>query len=81
MDIDLDTSLERARARNSAIAGNNETRMEEQAAEFYRRVREGKPEMVRLEPHRFAVVDGRGDIDAVARGVWQAIQLKLPSHD
>jgi dTMP kinase len=81
VDIDLDTSLERARARNSAVEGNVETRMEEQAAEFYRRVREGYREMVRLEPHRFAVVDGRGDIRAVARAVWEAVEGKLPPHD
>lgn len=81
VDIDLDTSLERARARNSAVEGNVETRMEEQAAEFYRRVREGYREMVRLEPHRFAVVDGRGDIRTVARAVWEAVQGKLPPHD
>jgi dTMP kinase len=81
VDIDLDTSLERARARNSAVEGNVETRMEEQAAEFYRRVREGYREMVRLEPHRFAVVDGRGDIHTVARAVWEAVQGKLPPHD
>jgi dTMP kinase len=81
VDIDLDTSLERARARNSAVAGNVETRMEEQAAEFYHRVREGYRDMVRLEPHRFAVVDGRGDIHTVARAVWEAIQGKLPPHD
>ena len=81
VDIDLDTSLLRARARNSAVEGNVETRMEEQAAEFYRRVREGYRDMVRLEPHRFAVVDGRGDIDTVARAVWEAVQGKLPPHD
>jgi len=81
VDIDLETSLARARARNRTVADNHETRMDEQAAEFYRRVRAGYQEMVRLEPHRFAVVDGRGDIDTVARGVWEAIQGKLPRHD
>jgi dTMP kinase len=81
VDIDLDTSLERARARNSAVQGNAETRMDEQAVEFYQRVREGYREMVRLEPHRFAVVEGRGDVDTVARGVWDAVQGKLPPHD
>jgi dTMP kinase len=81
VDIDLETSLARARARNLTVADNHETRMDEQAAEFYRRVRAGYQEMVRLEPHRFAVVDGRGDIDTVARGVWEAIQGKLPRHD
>ncbi|MCE5309464.1 MAG: dTMP kinase [Acidobacteriales bacterium] len=81
VDIDLETSLARARARNRTVADNHETRMDEQAAEFYRRVRAGYQEMVQLEPHRFAVVDGRGDIDTVARGVWQAIQGKLPRHD
>jgi len=81
VDIDLETSLARARARTLTVADNHETRMDEQAAEFYRRVRAGYQEMVRLEPHRFAVVDGRGDIDTVARGVWEAIQGKLPRHD
>ncbi len=80
VDIDLDTSLKRARSRNSTVAGNDQTRMDEQAAEFYQRVRAGYQDMVRLEPQRFAVVDGRGDIDTVARAVWEAIQGKLPPH-
>ena len=80
VDIDLETSLERARARNLAQGGNRETRMDEQTVEFYRRVRAGYQEMVRLEPHRFVVVDGRGGIETVANAVWQAIEGRLPAH-
>jgi len=80
VDIDLETSLERARARNLARGGNRETRMDEQTVEFYRRVRAGYQEMVRLEPHRFVVVDGRGGIETVAGAVWRAIEGRLPPH-
>jgi dTMP kinase len=78
VDIDLDDSLERARARNLRGAGPAESRLDDEAAEFHRRVRDGYREMVALEPQRFAVVDGRGGIDQVAETVWDAVSGRLP---
>ena len=72
IDIDLETSLERARARNRETS--NSDRMDEQAAEFHQRVREAYLHMAAREPERFRVIDGRGAVDAVAAAVWAAIR-------
>jgi dTMP kinase len=70
IDIDLETSLDRARQRKLDLT---ESRMDEQAVEFHRKVRDAYLQMARSEPGRFRVIDGRGDIDAVARAVWEAV--------
>ncbi len=79
IDIDLDTSLARARKRNRTLEGERaaETRMDEQSAEFYRKVREGYETLAAREPGRFLVVDGRRDIEAIAADVWTGVQARL----
>jgi dTMP kinase len=74
IDIDLETSLARARQRNLAPI---ESRMDEQAVEFHRRVRDAYLAMAAKEPQRFRVVDGRGDVDSVAEAVWNAFAPDL----
>ena len=71
IDIDLETSLERARARNREKS--NADRMDDQSAEFHRRVREAYLYMAAREPERFRVIDGRGDIETVAEAVWRQV--------
>lgn len=70
IDIDLETSLARARQRNLDIT---ETRMDSQAVEFHHKVREAYLEMAAREPARFRVIDGRADVEAVAGSVWNAV--------
>lgn len=70
IDIDIEASLARARQRNLDLT---ESRMDAQAVEFHRKVREAYLEMARREPGRFRVVDGRADIDTVACAVWAAV--------
>ncbi|HXG32346.1 MAG TPA: dTMP kinase [Bryobacteraceae bacterium] len=77
LDIDLETSLARARARNLAEPGAG-TRMDEQAVEFYRRVRDAYERLAAQEPARFVIVDGRGEPEAVAEAVWKAVTARLP---
>jgi dTMP kinase len=72
VDIDLETSLERARARNQAEA-HTETRMDEQSAEFYRKVHEAYDELARREAHRYRVVEGRATVDAIEREIWSVV--------
>jgi dTMP kinase len=72
IDIDLETSLERARARNVA-ADLSETRMDDQSKEFHRRVRDAYLEIAAAEPGRIRIVDGRGDPDVVASRVWEVV--------
>jgi dTMP kinase len=74
IDIDSETSLARARQRNLDLS---ESRMDAQAVEFHRRVREAYLEMAASEPQRFRVIDGRGAVDEVARAVWNAVEPAL----
>jgi dTMP kinase len=74
IDIDLETSLFRARQRNLEPI---ESRMDEQAVEFHHRVREAYLTMAAREPERFRVIDGRGDAASVAEAVWNAVAPSL----
>jgi dTMP kinase len=71
LDIDPETSLARARERK---LGSEESRLDEEAAEFHRRVREAYLHMAAREPERFRVIDGRADVETVARAVWEAVR-------
>ncbi|MCW5978746.1 MAG: dTMP kinase [Bryobacteraceae bacterium] len=76
LDIDLETSLRRARDRNRNLdaASAGQTRMDEQSAAFYERVRDGYLTLARREPGRFRPIDGRGDIERIASRIWQAVE-------
>ncbi len=74
IDIDLETALARTRQRNLDLS---ESRMDEQAVEFHRRVREAYLAIAAREPARFRVIDGRGDPEAVAEAVWNAFAPAL----
>jgi len=73
LDIDLDTSLERAHARNRQIDDKDERRMDEQAVEFHQRVREEYLKLAEREPERITVIDGRTDRDMIAARIWEAV--------
>ncbi|HNY38980.1 MAG TPA: dTMP kinase [Bryobacteraceae bacterium] len=70
VDIDLETGLERARARNAETGASAESRMDEQARDFYARVRQGYVELERLDPGRIRRVEGAGTPEEVAERVW-----------
>lgn len=72
IDIDLEHSLARARARNTAVAGD-QTRMDEQSLEFYRRVHEAYHTLAAREAHRYRIVDGRADMDAIEAEIWRVV--------
>jgi dTMP kinase len=80
LEIDLETSLERARARNRS-ARARQTRMDEQSAEFYRRVCDGYRILLEREPERFRVVDGRRPPESVAEDVWRAVAPLVRARD
>jgi dTMP kinase len=73
IDIDAQTSLARAHARN-AIDANNETRMDEQSLEFHRKVYDAYHALAAREPGRFRIVDGRASIEAIADEIWKAVE-------
>ncbi len=73
LDIDLDTSLERAHARNRLTEGKDERRMDEQAVEFHHRVRQEYLQLAAAEPERIVVIDGRADRKTIAARIWEAV--------
>lgn len=73
LDIGLDTSLERAHARNRNIDDKDERRMDEQAIEFHDRVRQEYLKLAELEPCRIKVIDGRADRATIAERIWEAV--------
>jgi dTMP kinase len=72
VDIDLETSLARARARNE-IQQHSETRMDEQSDEFHRKVRDAYHELAAREAARYRIVEGRADPDTVERDIWSIV--------
>jgi len=72
VDIDAETSLARAHARNAAEP-HFETRMDEQSVEFHQRVYEAYHALAEREPGRLRVVDGRASFDEIERAVWDVV--------
>jgi len=68
LDLDPEIGLARARGRGGL------NRMDEQAREFYRKVREAYRELARAEPRRFRLIDASEDIEKVARAVRNAVE-------
>jgi len=73
VDVDAESSLARARARNVA-APHRETRMDDQSLEFHRKVHEAYHALAAREPARVKVVDGRAGIDAIEAQIWGIVQ-------
>ncbi len=72
LDIDAETSLERAHARNRATA-DAETRMDEQSIEFHRKVYDAYHALAASEPERIRVIDGRAARDEIEQAIWSAV--------
>ena len=80
--VDVETGLARARERNdSTQAGPREERIDAQSVDFHRRVEEAYHELAELEPHRFRIVDGRGEPAEVAHRVWNEVSARLPGPE
>jgi dTMP kinase len=77
LEIGLETALERARTRNRASTGVSESRLDDEAAAFHRRVQESYLRLAALHQERFVVIDARGPIPEVAKAVESAIGARL----
>ena len=79
LDIDPDVGLARARDRNRGVQGDEagQTRMDEQSADFYRRVRRGYLDLARREPQRVRLIDASRGVAEVERDVWAAVSALL----
>jgi dTMP kinase len=72
IDIDLATSIRRARRRNER-AEVSESRIDEESLAFHDRVRRGYLGLANQYPERFRVINGRASIEEVAESVWKAV--------
>jgi len=72
VDVDAESSLARARARNVAEP-HCETRMDDQSIEFHRKVYDAYHALAEREPERVKVVNGRAAIDAIEQEVWSIV--------
>jgi dTMP kinase len=76
IDVDLETSLSRAKRRNERY-GQSESRIDDESAVFHEDVRKGYRALAEAEPGRFIVVDGRAAIGDVARHIREALQGRV----
>jgi dTMP kinase len=76
IDIDLETSLARAKRRNERV-GQSESRIDEESAAFHERVRRGYLALAAGEPDRFIVVDGRVAIGEVGLAIREALRDRV----
>ena len=76
VDIDVETSLARARARNAAQPAG-ETRMDEQSLEFHRKVYEAYQALAAGEPERIRRIDGRAAIEEIELAIWDMVSAQV----
>jgi dTMP kinase len=72
LDIDTETSLARARARNLET-GSGETRLDDEGGAFFDRVRAGYLRLAAAEPKRIRMVNARGPVEVVAQDIWKEV--------
>src|SRR5271170_5577437 len=71
VDIATELGLERARTRNRNTQ-DVETRLDEQAVDFHRKVRDAYLQLAADEPNRVKLIDGSGSEEEVEKDVWGA---------
>ncbi|MBS1826910.1 MAG: dTMP kinase [Acidobacteria bacterium] len=77
LDIDLETALARAHARNREQTGPAQSRMDEQSVDFHRSVRDAYLDLASKEPKRIIVIDARPDPDTVEKSIWDTLAPRL----
>ena len=73
LDIDLETSLRRARHRNQTLQ-SGETRMDDESRDFFERVRDGYRDLAQREPGRIHVIDARDSMETVSARIWEEVR-------
>ena len=79
IDIDAEAGLARAHHRNRTRTGDSESRIDEQAVEFHRKVREAYHALAAREPQRVRLIDGNAPPEVIAERVWEAVSGVLPT--
>jgi dTMP kinase len=72
IDIDLESSLTRAKRRNERT-GPAESRIDDESAAFHERVRHGYLALAKAEPDRIVVIDGTAGIGEVGHRIREAL--------
>jgi dTMP kinase len=72
VDIETELGLERAHGRNRKTQGV-ETRIDEQAVGFHRKVRDAYLQLAAEEPNRVKLVDGARTEEMVEKDVWDIV--------
>ena len=72
LDIDAETSLARAHARNAAET-SHETRMDEQSLAFHRSVYAAYHELAAREPWRIKLIPGDAPPDQIESSIWSLV--------
>jgi len=83
LDIDRATGLARAHARNAERAAAeepDETRIDEEAAEFHDRVQQAYAALCAKEPERIRRVDATQSVAEIHEDVWAAVETHLATH-
>jgi dTMP kinase len=79
IDIETELGLERAHGRNRK-SGDVETRIDEQAVGFHRKVRDAYLQLAAEEPNRVKLVDGSRSEELVEQDVWAAVSALISSR-
>lgn len=79
LDINPELGVRRALDRNPS-ARTDETRMEQEGSEFYRRVYQGYREIAAAEPQRVVCIDASGTIEEVADLIWKKVDAVFRLH-
>jgi dTMP kinase len=74
IDIDLETSLARAKRRNERT-GSAESRIDEEDPAFHERVRQGYLALAKAEPDRIVVIDGAAGVGEVGQRIREALDV------
>ncbi|MFN8595601.1 MAG: dTMP kinase [Anaerolineae bacterium] len=72
LDIDVEAGLERRR-----VGGGEWNRMDDQAVEFYRRVRDGYLKLMADEPQRWVKIDAARSVAEVQQEIWRVVQSRI----
>ena len=77
LDIDLETALGRALARNREQSNTAESRMDEQPVAFHREVRDAYLDLAARHFQRIVVIDARPDEATIERSIWETLAPRL----
>ncbi len=78
IDIDESVGVDRAHRRNRTRVGTPESRIDEEALDFHRRVRAAYHDLAQREPNRIRLIDGHASPNDIADRVWSAAEPVLP---